>query len=123
MAFTHRQFLVSIYTLIAYLSLCLSLPLEVSADTTNKTLKKIEQKLKTIGDTPGLESAIQKFVQKKTEWYEALDTDVIHIFDLSGKELTQIKAAFYSVSPDGNLIISKTSKQNSFQLFSTTGKK
>jgi WD40 repeat protein len=123
MAPIHRQLSALIYVAIIYLGSCLSLPLEVSADTTNKTLKKIEQKLKTISDTPGLEHAIQKFVQKKTEWYEALDTDVIHMFDLSGKELTQIKAAFYSVSPDGNLIISKTSKQNSFQLFSTTGKK
>jgi hypothetical protein len=88
----------------------------VNAGTADTPLKKIE-------NTPGLEPAIQKLIHKETEWYEALDTDVIHIFDLSGKELTKIKAGFYSISPDGKLILSRERKENSFQLFNILGNK
>jgi WD40 repeat protein len=93
--------------------------LSVSAKTENIILEKIES---AVENTPGLGSAIQKFGQKETEFYTASDTDVIHIFDFSGKELKKIKAGFYSISPDGKLILSRKS-ENSFYLFSILGNK
>jgi WD40 repeat protein len=110
-----------ICALMIHIGCYFSITLEVNAETADKILKTIEKKLKTVGDTPGLESAIQKLGEKKTEWYEALDTDVIHVFDLSGKELTEIKAGFYSLSPDGNLILSTKQKEESFRLFNIKG--
>jgi WD40 repeat protein len=88
----------------------------------NANAEPIDVILEKIERTPGLGSAIQKIVQKKTEFYTALDTDIIHVFDLSGKEFTKIKSGFYSISPDGKLILSRNS-ENSFHLFSILGDK
>jgi WD40 repeat protein len=88
----------------------------------NANAEPIDVILEKIERTPGLGSAIQKNVRKKTEFYTSLDTDVIHVFDLSGKEFAKIKSGFYSISPDGKLILSRSSK-NSFHLFDKLGNK
>jgi WD40 repeat protein len=116
MVFVRRQFSVFIYISIIYLGLCLVAPSEVNAETGDKVPRKTE-------DVPGLKPAIQNLIQKETEWYEALDTDIIHIFNLSGKELSAIKSGFYSMSPDGKIILSRQAKENSFQAFNILGQK
>jgi hypothetical protein len=44
----------------------------------NANAEPIDVILEKIESTPGLGSAIQKNVRKKTEFYTALDTDIIH---------------------------------------------
>ncbi len=74
-------------------------------------------------DSPGFQRAIKKLQQAKTEFYSPTAADIVHFYDLKGKETGRVQGGFYSFSPSGKgLILMPSDRFPSFSLFDAVGK-